>query len=159
MLDQSPDTKWMRVALEEAVAAGQAGEIPVGAVVVQGDRLISRAGDERQASGDPTAHAEILALQQAGMALGDWRLDGCDLYVVLEPCPMCAGAILMARIRRLIYGAASKKAGAVETHCRLLDIESFNHKVEVVSGVEADAASALLSEFFREMSDGESEQE
>ncbi len=151
MLDESPDSKWMRIALEEAASAGQAGEIPVGAAVVKDAELISRAGDERQASGDPTAHAEILALRQAGMNLGDWRLDGCDLYVTLEPCPMCAGAILMARIRRLVYGAPSKKAGAVETHCRLLDIDSFNHKVEVVSGVEADAASALLSEFFQKM--------
>ena len=155
MLEELPDCKWMRVALEEAEAAACAGEAPVGALVVKDGELISRAHDERQASGDPTAHAEILALKAAGQSLGDWRLDGCDLYVTLEPCPMCAGAILMARIRRLVYGAPSKKAGAVETHCRLLDIQSFNHKVEVVSGVEADAASALLSEFFSKMRNGQ----
>jgi tRNA(adenine34) deaminase len=151
MLSESPDTKWMRAALEEAAWAARSGEAPVGAVVVKDGELISRARDERQASGDPTAHAEMLALKAAGQSLGDWRLAGCDLYVTLEPCPMCAGAILMARIRRLVYGAASKKAGAVETHCRLLDIESFNHKVEVVSGIESAASAALLSEFFREM--------
>lgn len=142
---------WMRMALDEARSAALIDEAPVGAVVVQDGRVLARAHDLRQSTGDPTAHAEILALREAGKELGDWRLDGCDLYVTLEPCPMCAGAILMARIRRLIYGAPSAKAGAVHTHCRLLEIETFNHKVEVIQGVLADEAAALLADFFKNL--------
>ncbi|MCX7015708.1 MAG: tRNA adenosine(34) deaminase TadA [Candidatus Sumerlaeota bacterium] len=142
------DIRWMRLALEEAAGAARGGEAPVGAVVARGEELLARAHDERQRRADPTAHAEILALRAAGERLGDWRLDGCDLYVTLEPCPMCAGAAVMARIRRLVYGAANRKAGAVETHCRTLDVPTFNHRVEVLGGVEAEAASALLSAFF-----------
>ena len=145
------DIRWMRLALEEAVNAAHGGEAPVGAVVARGEELLARAHDERQRRADPTAHAEILALRAAGERLGDWRLEGCDLFVTLEPCPMCAGAAVMARVRRLVYGAANRKAGAVETHCRTLDISTFNHRVEVVSGVEAEAASALLTAFFAQL--------
>ncbi|HQH12036.1 MAG TPA: nucleoside deaminase, partial [Candidatus Sumerlaeota bacterium] len=99
-------------------------------------------------TGDPTAHAEMLALREGAKKIGDWRLADCDLYVTLEPCPMCAGAIILARIRRLVYGAPNHKSGAVQTHCRLLDIETFNHKVEVVSGVLADQSAELLKKFF-----------
>lgn len=148
----------MNLALEEAVNAARLGEAPVGAVVVRDGELLARAHDLRQSQGDPTAHAEILALSAAGKLLGDWRLDGCDLFVTLEPCPMCAGAILMARIRRLVFGARSRKAGAVRSHCSLLDIGTFNHKIEVVEGVLMEEAARLLSEFFeglrREKRDG-----
>jgi tRNA(adenine34) deaminase len=123
-------------------------------VVVRDETLLSRAHDQRQASGDPTAHAEILALREAGRRLGDWRLEGCDLFVTLEPCPMCAGALVMARIRRLVYGALNSKAGAVRTHCRLLDVPSFNHRVEALGGVEEEAAAALLKDFFASLRNG-----
>jgi len=145
------DQRFMTLALEEAAKAAAIEEAPVGAIIVQGERVLSRAHDIRQTTGDPTAHAEILALSAAGKAIGDWRLDGCDLYVTLEPCPMCAGAAIMARIRRLVYGAPSHKAGAVATHCELLNVKTFNHSVEVVSGVMAEEATALLSEFFKRL--------
>jgi tRNA(adenine34) deaminase len=149
MPDQSDeDTRWMRVALEEAASAAAEGEAPVGAVVVRDGELLARAGDRRQSLGDPTAHAEMLALSRAGQRARDWRLEGCDLYVTLEPCPMCAGAALMARIRRLVYGAENLKAGAAATHCRLLEIETFNHRVEVRGGVLAQEAAGLLRDFF-----------
>jgi tRNA(adenine34) deaminase len=100
---------------------------------------------------DPTAHAEVLALRAAGEALGDWRLEDCDLYVTLEPCPMCAGALVLARIRRCIFGASSHKSGAVVSHMRMLDIETFNHRVAYESGLLADECAGVLSDYFRRM--------
>lgn len=144
------DTERMRIALALARDAAEADEVPVGAIVVSPEgEIVGRARDQRIAAADPTAHAEILALREAGKVLGDWRLEGCELYVTLEPCPMCAGALVLARIRRLVYGADSPKSGAVKTHTRLLEIETFNHQVEVRSGVLADEASALLSQYFQ----------
>ena len=140
----------MALALEEARKAAAADEAPVGAVVIDPDgALVSAAHDERMALRDPTAHAEILALRRAARALGDWRLDGCDLYVTLEPCPMCAGALILARIRRLVYGAPNHKGGAVATHARLLDVETFNHRVEVEAGVLAEECGQVLTDYFR----------
>ncbi|NQU43796.1 nucleoside deaminase [bacterium] len=140
----------MERALEEARKAIERDEVPVGALVIAPDgTLLGAAHDERMARRDPTAHAEILALRRAAQALGDWRLEECELVVTLEPCPMCAGALVLARIKRLVYGAASPKSGAVATHTRLLDIETFNHKVEVQSGVLAEACGKVLSEYFR----------
>jgi len=140
----------MRMALDQARQAAAADEVPVGAIVVAPDgALLAAAHDERIAAHDPTAHAEILAMRRAAQALGDWRLDDCDLYVTLEPCPMCAGAIVMARIRRLVYGAPSTKSGAFTTHTRLLDVDTFNHQVEVESGVLADECGAILADYFR----------
>ena len=144
------DESVMRLALEQARLALAADEVPVGAIIVAPDgAVVAAAHDERMARCDPTAHAEILAMRQAAAALGDWRLENCDLFVTLEPCPMCAGAVVMARLRRVIYGAASVKSGAVETHLRLLDIATFNHRVEALGGVLAAECGAVLTEYFR----------
>ncbi len=148
----SPDQEeaFMRLALEEARAAAKADEAPVGAVVVDPDgAVVARAHDERMAGRDPTAHAEILALRRAGAALGDWRLEDCVLYVTLEPCPMCAGALILSRIRRVVYGATSPKSGAVESRARFLDIESFNHRVEARGGVLAKECGETLTDYFK----------
>jgi tRNA(adenine34) deaminase len=138
----------MGVALELARAAGIAGEVPVGAVVVFDGQIVGRAGNERERLGDPTAHAEVLALRQAAAALGSWRLDGATLVVTLEPCPMCAGALLASRAARVVFGAANTEAGACGTLYNLCVDPRLNHEVEVVHGVEAEAAGALLTEFF-----------
>ena len=140
----------MRLAIEEARQGRDADEAPVGAIVVGPDGgVLARAHDERMGLRDPTAHAEVLALRRAGAAAGDWRLEDCELYVTLEPCAMCAGALVLARVRRLVYGASSPKSGAVETHLRLLDVDTFNHRVEVESGVLAEECGAILTEYFR----------
>ncbi len=138
----------MREALREAGEAFARHEIPVGAVVVLGDECIGRGHDAREETCDPTAHAEILALREAARAIGDWRLEGADLYVTLEPCPMCAGALILSRIRRLVYGAPNHKSGAVASRCRLLDITDFNHSVEVIAGILDEECASLLSRFF-----------
>ena len=142
------DRFWMNEALNEAAVAFAEDEIPVGAVVVFGEECLARAHDRRESTGDPTAHAELLAIREAARKIGDWRLCECELYVTLEPCPMCAGALLLARIKRLIYGAPNLKSGAIQTHCNLLSIETFNHKVEVTSGVLTDSCAALLRDYF-----------
>ena len=140
----------MRLALEEARKGAEASEAPVGAIVVDPEgRAIASAHDERMALRDPTAHAEVLALRRAAAFLGDWRLEDCDLYVTLEPCPMCAGALVLARIRKVVYGADSPKSGAVATHLRLLDVESFNHRVEAEGGVLAEECGAVLTAYFK----------
>jgi tRNA(adenine34) deaminase len=142
---------FMRLALKEARSAAAADEVPVGAVLVApGGAIVAQAHDERNATADPTAHAEILALRRGAPELGDWRLEDCDLYVTLEPCPMCAGALVLARIRRVIYGALSPKSGAVESHTRLLDVETFNHRVRSTGGILADECGRVLSTYFRE---------
>ncbi len=140
---------FMHEALEQARRAFADDEVPVGAVVRLRDEIIARAYDQRQHTGDPTAHAEMLALRDAAHELSDWRLEQCTLYVTLEPCPMCAGLLILARVERLVYGAPNLKMGAVKTHCRLLDYPDFNHEVDVVSGVCADECAALLSRFFK----------
>jgi tRNA(adenine34) deaminase len=139
----------MRLALEEAHAALVTDDVPIGAVVVgpNGD-IISRGRNAREARVDPTAHAEILALRAAADVLGSWRLDGCTLVVTLEPCAMCAGAAVLARVDRLVYGAADPKAGAVGSLWDLVRDRRLNHRPEVVSGVLADEAAALLRQFF-----------
>ena len=142
------DTVFMQQALAEARAAEAAGEVPVGAVMVRDGEVLARAHNQPIGLNDPTAHAEILALRAAAEKLGNYRLTGCDLYVTLEPCAMCAAALVHARIRRLVYAAADPKAGAVESTMRLLDAPHLNHRVEVVSGVLADESSALLQRFF-----------
>src|SRR5215510_4347828 len=139
---------FMRRALAAAELAGGRGEVPVGAVVVVGDEVVAVAHNERETGGDPTAHAEILALRRAAAALGRWRLLDADLFVTMEPCPMCAGALVNARIRRLYFGCDDPKAGAVRTLYTLLDDRRLNHRVEVVPGVLAGEAAALLRGFF-----------
>jgi len=143
------DEKWMQEALRVARAALDADEVPVGCVVVHEDRIVGRAHNQREMLRDPTAHAEMIALTQAAEALETWRLDGCTLYVTLEPCAMCAGAMVLGRIDRLVYGAADPKAGAVESVFRLLDEPRLNHKVAVTGGVLSAECGAVLSDFFR----------
>jgi tRNA(adenine34) deaminase len=141
---------FMRMALEEAEAALGESEVPVGAVIVHDGRVIARAHNQREQLRDPTAHAEMIAITQAAESRESWRLDGCTLYVTLEPCPMCAGAILQARIPMVVYGATDPKAGAVDTLYRLLADPRLNHRVETVSGVLAAPCGEILGRFFLE---------
>jgi tRNA(adenine34) deaminase len=138
----------MEQALDEARRAESEREVPVGAVVVQDGEVVARAHNCPVSGCDPTAHAEMLALRAAAERLGNYRLNGCDVYTTLEPCAMCAGALVQARIRRLVYAAADPKAGAVHSHLRLLEAPHLNHRVEVVAGVLAEEAAALLQRFF-----------
>jgi len=139
----------MRAAVEQARRAERLGDVPIGAVVVCEGRLIAAAHNRRIVDADPTAHAEILAIRAAAAARADWRLGGCSLYVTLEPCAMCAGAIVLARLDRLVYGAADPKAGAVDTLYSLCTDERLNHRVEVTRGVLAEECGRLLTDFFR----------
>ena len=146
--DLAPALAPMRLALEVAEQAGRSGEVPVGAVVVVRGQVVAVAHNQRECLNDPTAHAEIIALRAAAAALGGWRLVDAELYVTMEPCPMCAGAVVNARIRRLVYGCDDPKAGAARTLYRLLDDARLNHQVEVVPGVLAAESAALLKSFF-----------
>ncbi len=141
---------FMRMAIEEARAAGGCGEVPVGCVVVRAGAVLARAGNRTIGDHDPTAHAEIAAIRGAAAALGTERLEDCDLYVTLEPCAMCAGAIAFARIRRLYYGAADPKGGAVDNGVKFFASPSCHHRPEVYGGLAEAEASALLKEFFKE---------
>lgn len=141
----------MRLALREAARGARAGEVPVGAVLVAADGAVISRGHNRPIAGsDPTAHAEVIALRRAARRLGNYRLTGTTLYVTVEPCPMCAGALVWARVHRVVFGAADPKAGAVRTLYRLLEDQRLNHRVEVVAGVLAEECRALLQRFFRE---------
>lgn len=145
----------MREAVSEATFALEVDEIPIGCVIVHdpSDQIVGRAHNRRQTDGDPTAHAELLAMRAAAAVVGDWRLLDCTLYVTLEPCPMCAGAIVNARIPRLVYGCDDPKAGAVKTLYQICSDPRLNHRVELVSGVLSGECSALLQEFFRAQRD------
>ena len=140
----------MRVALEEARAAGAEGDVPVGAVVARTDEVVARAGNAREREQDPTAHAEILALRQAARALGSWHLEGCTLYATLEPCAMCAGALVLARIDRLVLGAPDPKAGFAGSLGDIVRDGRLNHEVEVTVGVLAEECGEVLRAFFAE---------
>jgi tRNA(adenine34) deaminase len=141
--------EWMRLALEQASLADQAGDVPIGAVVTDATGVVVGAGyNQREVAGDPTAHAEVLAIRQAASQLGGWRLDGCTLTVTLEPCSMCAGAIVLARLPRLVFGAVDPKAGAVGSLWDIVRDRRLNHRLEVVSGVLADECSLLLANWF-----------
>jgi tRNA(adenine34) deaminase len=142
------DDLFMRDALDEARQGGAAGEVPVGAVIVVEGQVVGRAHNAPIAQSDPTAHAEILALRAAASKAGNYRLTGATLYVTVEPCPMCCGAALQARLARVVYGARDPKAGAVESLYRLLDDQRLNHRIEAVGGVLADESATLLREFF-----------
>ena len=139
---------FMREALRLARQAADAGEVPVGAVVARGDDILGRGQDRKIEMKDPTAHAEILALRDAARQHGDWRLDGCELFVTLEPCPMCAGAALLARVARVTYGASNEKFGAVETHIHMLEYPRWNHRVEVIRGLLEAECAEVLKVFF-----------
>jgi tRNA(adenine34) deaminase len=145
---------FMRAALELASAAGKDGEVPVGAVVVKGGLVIGRGANAREATGDPTAHAEILALREASLAAGSWRLEDAVMYVTLEPCPMCAGALVMARLAGLVFAAADPKAGACGTLYNLCADPRLNHELAVTRGVLAEESSRLLSDWFGERREG-----
>ena len=144
------DELWMEEALREAQRALALGEVPVGAIVVCDGRVVGRGCNRPLSANDPTAHAEILAIREAGQAVSNYRLPDCDLYVTVEPCAMCAGAITHARIRRLVYGAEDPKAGAVHSMLQVLNHPKLNHKVEVSSGILAARCMDLVQTFFRE---------
>ena len=139
----------MRLAYQEAEAALAEDEVPIGAVIVHNERVIASAHNQRERLRDPTAHAEMIAITQAAESLGSWRLEGCSLYVTLEPCPMCAGAMVQARVEELIYGASDPKAGAVHSLYRLLDDVRLNHRVRTVPGVMAEECGSILTRFFQ----------
>jgi tRNA(adenine34) deaminase len=145
---------FMRRALAEAELAQQEGEIPVGALAVLGDQVVGAGRNRREAARDPTAHAEILAIQEAARALGAWRLTGVTVYVTLEPCAMCAGALVLARVDRVVFGARDPKAGAAGSLMDLLRDPRLNHRAEVVEGVLGPECSAQLKEFFRRLRGG-----
>lgn len=140
--------EYMRVALAAARLAGARGEVPVGAVLVQAGRVVATRGNERELRHDPTAHAEMLVLRDAAALLGGWRVLDATLYVTLEPCPMCAGALLQARVARLVYGASDPKGGAAGSVLDITSHPALNHTVEVTGGVLAEEAAVLLREFF-----------
>jgi tRNA(adenine34) deaminase len=142
------DAEAMELALEQARRAAAGGDVPVGAVVVLDDSVIGSAGNAREATGDPTAHAEILALRQAASKLGTWRLSGATLYVTLEPCPMCAGALVAARVDRLVFGTPDPKAGACGSLYNLCVDPRLNHELTVVAGVRQEESAAMLSRWF-----------
>lgn len=142
--------QFMELALREARQALAENEVPVGAVIVHAGRVIAAAHNQREQLHDPTAHAEMIAITQAAESLRSWRLEQCTLYVTLEPCPMCAGAILQARLPRLVYGAPDPKAGAVATLYQLLTDPRLNHRCEIVAGVLANSCSQLLTGFFQD---------
>jgi tRNA(adenine34) deaminase len=148
-MPQMTDESYLRAAIDEALAAERDGEVPVGAVVVFEGAIVGRGNNRVLRDSDPTAHAEIVALRAAGQALGNYRLENCTLYVTLEPCAMCAGAILHARIKRLVYAAADPKAGACGSVLSVMNHPQLNHKVEVEAGLLAEEGGALLTNFFR----------
>jgi tRNA(adenine34) deaminase len=143
------DELFMREALKEAISAAAAGEVPVGAILVGHNQIIARAHNLRESSGDPTAHAEILALRQAAAIRRHWRLSDLTLYCTLEPCPMCAGALVQARIARLVYGSSDPKAGAAGSLLNLVQDQRLNHRMEVTGGILAEDCEAILKQFFR----------
>ena len=147
-LDWFGDEHWMRRALQLAAQAAEQDEVPVGALILQNNKVIGSAHNQREQLADPTAHAEMIAITQAAAHLGSWRLLDCILYVTLEPCPMCAGAILQSRIPKVVYGAPDPKAGAVTSLYRLLSDERMNHRCDVIGGVLAPECGSVLTEFF-----------
>ena len=148
-MGEKNDEQYMRMALEEAEAAAAEGEVPIGAVVVCDGRVVARAHNRREGDADPSAHAEFLAMVTAARELGRWRLTGCTVYVTLEPCLMCAGLMVNARVDRCVYGAADPKGGAVGTLFDVSHDERLNHEFEVTGGVLADESADLLRSFFR----------
>jgi tRNA(adenine34) deaminase len=148
MTELVDDDAWMRLAIEEAKLAADQGEVPVGAVIVHEGRIIGRGHNERELSQDPTTHAEMIAIREAAASLESWRLIDTTLYVTLEPCPMCAGALVNARVPRVVWGCSDPKAGATETLYTIGSDPRLNHRFECVSGVLGDECSALLSSFF-----------
>jgi len=149
LIDQPSDASFMKEALRQARKAYEKEEVPVGAVVVRGGKIIARAFNQVEMLKDATAHAEMLAITQAEAAVGDWRLNECDLYVTKEPCPMCAGALVHVRMRRVIFGCADERGGAAGSAMNLLQLPNLNHRCDITSGVLAEECAALLQTFFK----------
>ena len=145
----TPDERFMRLALGEAYKALDHGDVPIGAVLVKGDRVLAAAGNERELRGDPTAHAELLVLRAAAMELGTWRLDQTSLFVTLEPCSMCAGALVLARVERLVYGTQDPQAGAAYSLYNIPQDPRLNHRVDITTDVLRDECSEVLRRFFQ----------
>jgi tRNA(adenine34) deaminase len=145
---------WMRIALSQAQMALKQGEVPIGAVIVNKGHVVAAAHNEKELRKDPTAHAEILAIRRATEVLGAWRLTDASLYVTLEPCPMCAGAIIQSRIKQLVYGTMDLKGGAVGSVINILDNNLWNHRVDVVAGVLENECSDILKSFFKKLREG-----
>ncbi len=158
LTEADPDHYFMQAALAEAAIAEDLGEVPVGAVVVYDGRIIGRGHNLRESSNDPTSHAEMIAIRQAAAELDSWRLLDCTLYVTLEPCVMCMGAIILARIPRLVYGCRDPRVGAAGSIYNLADDERFNHRVEVTEGILQQECSQQLSNFFRRLREQKKEQ-
>jgi len=144
-----PDDNYMKIAIEQSQIAEENGDVPIGAVIVYEKQIIGKAYNQREQLQDPTAHAEIIALTQAAAFIESWRLHGCTMYVTLEPCPMCAGALVLARIDRLVYGCDDPKTGAVKSLYNIVNDERLNHTINVTSGVLAEECSSFLQHFFR----------
>jgi len=157
-VEVSQDEFYMNEAIIEAKKAAEAGEVPIGAIIVLNGDIIARAHNLRETEQSSIAHAEVLAINDACKKLGTWRLEEAELYVTLEPCPMCAGAIMLSRIKRVVYGAVDPKGGCAGTFMNLLQDERFNHQSEVVTGILKEECGSLLSEFFRELRERKKQQ-
>ncbi|CAM3502958.1 tRNA adenosine(34) deaminase TadA [Paenibacillus lupini] len=151
MIREQEDQAWMQLAIEEAKKAEQIGEVPIGAILVKDGEVVGKGYNLREINHDPTAHAEMVAIREACERLGAWRLLDCTLYVTLEPCPMCAGAIVQSRVKRVVYGTGDPKAGCAGTLMNLLQEPRFNHETEVTSGILQAECAALLTNFFRNL--------
>lgn len=151
MINAMYNQRFMEEAIREARRAAEMGEVPVGAVIVLEGEIIARAGNRREVDGDPLAHAEILAIRQAAAVVGDWRLEGCSLYVTLEPCAMCSGALVLARIKMLVYGARDPKGGFCGSLGDLVRHPKLNHQLKVFEGILEEDCSTLLKDFFRSL--------
>jgi len=147
--ERETDAHWMREALRAAHEANERGEVPVGTCIVSGDKILAIAGNRTRTDQDPTAHAEIIALRAAARKLGNYRLTEAVVYSTIEPCAMCAGALIQARVRRLVYGARDERAGAVESRFRICDTDFLNHRIEITAGVLEDECRAVMQDFFR----------
>jgi len=145
------EERYMQLAIAEAKKAENMQEVPIGAVVVLNDEVVAAAHNRRETDQNAVAHAELLAIEEACKKLGTWRMEGAELYVTLEPCPMCSGAIILSRVQKVVYGASDPKAGCAGTLMNLLEDERFNHQSEVISGVLGEQCSRLLSDFFRKI--------
>ena len=143
------DSHWMRQAVAAASEAKERGEVPIGTCIVLGETVLAVAGNRTRTDGDPTAHAEIVALREAAAKVGNYRLPEAVVYSTIEPCVMCAGALIQARVKRLVYGARDERAGAVESHFRVCDTDFLNHRIEVTAGVLEEECRELMQEFFR----------
>ncbi|WP_336776753.1 MULTISPECIES: tRNA adenosine(34) deaminase TadA [unclassified Paenibacillus] len=151
MIREQEDQAWMQLAIEEAKKAEQIGEVPIGAILVKNGEVVGRGYNLRETNHDPTAHAEMVAIREACERLGAWRLLDCTLYVTLEPCPMCAGAIVQSRVKRVVYGTGDPKAGCAGTLMNLLQEPRFNHETELTSGILQPECAELLTNFFRNL--------